>query len=266
MAKQVIGRKQNASNDDFVKVWQNIESLVSREQAETLVDETVARIKAATAGKRVGYAWSGGKDSIALQYVCEQAGITDCVLGIASALEYPQFIEWVEQNKPQGLRIWDNKALTLEWLAQHPDMLFPTDSTKAARWFSIIQHRAQAWFFKECNLDIICLGRRRQDGNYTGKNGIYTDAKGVTRLSPIAEWTHEQILAVIHYFMGDNMPPIYGWKNGFTVGTGVWAARQWCGDVQNGWREVYDIEPSIVRSAAKFIQSAKDFIEQNYGK
>ena len=30
----------------------------------------------------------------------------------------------------------------------------------------------------------------------------YTDKKGVTRLSPIADWKHEEVLAVIHYFMG----------------------------------------------------------------
>lgn len=63
-------------------------------------------------------------------------------------------------------------------------------------------------------MEVICLGRRTQDGNYTGGKGqnCYTDRNGVTRLSPIANWKHEEVLAVIHYFMGRNMPPIYDWK------------------------------------------------------
>lgn len=261
--KQVIGKKQTSSNGDFVKAWQDIEALVSLEEARVLVDNAVADIRKQTAGKRAGYAWSGGKDSLALQYVCEKSGVTDCVLGIASKLEYPQFLEWVKANSPRGLKIWDNSKLDLQWLAQHQDMLFPTDSSKAAHWFQIIQHRAQAWFFKEMHLDVICLGRRTQDGNYIGRNGAncYTDKKGVTRLSPIAHWKHEEVLAVIHYFMGRNMPPIYDWKNGFTVGTGVWAARQHCGSIHDGWHEVYEIAPQIVIEAAQYIESAKQFLK-----
>lgn len=226
------------------------------------MDKTVAQIRQKTMGKRAGYAWSGGKDSLALQYVCEKAGISDCVIGIASKLEYPQFIEWVGNNSPKELVIYDNPNLDLQWLANHQDMLFPTDSRKAARWFHIIQHRAQAWFYKEKHLDVICLGRRIQDGNYTGGKGqnSYTDRNGVLRLSPIAEWKHEQVLAVIHYFMERKLPPIYSWANGFKVGTGVWPARQWCGSVQNGWQEVYGIAPQIVEEAAQYIESAKQFL------
>ena len=67
-----IGRKQNARNEDFVWAWEHIESLVSRAEAEALVKKTVYAIWKVTRGRRVGYAWSGGKDSIALQYVCRR--------------------------------------------------------------------------------------------------------------------------------------------------------------------------------------------------
>lgn len=200
--KSIIGKKQTSDNAAFVRAWQSIDELVSKDEAAALVERTVEKIRRETAGKKVGFAWSGGKDSLALQYVCEQAGVTDCVLGIARDLEYPAFLKWVEEHKPAGLRIWNNDKLTLAWLANHPEMLFPRKSSQAARWFSIIQHRAQAWFFRELDLDIIILGRRTQDGNYTGPGGIYTDGKGVTRFSPIMDWKHEEILAVIHYFMG----------------------------------------------------------------
>lgn len=207
--KQVLGKKQTSRNEDFVKVWNNIEQLVSFEEAERLVASAVSDIKQKTAGKNVAYAWSGGKDSLALQVVCERAGINKCVLCTASKIEYPGFVDWCKAHAPKGLTIIDNPKLNIEWVAKHPEMLFPQQSKYAAQWFHHLQHRGQAIYFKEQHLDVIILGRRLQDGNYTGGKGqnIYTDAKGVTRLSPIAHWKHEEVLAVIHYFLHRQIPP-----------------------------------------------------------
>lgn len=87
--KSTIPRKQVAKNKDFAKAWQNIEQLVSRQEAQALVASTVNDIKVKTAGQNVAYAWSGGKDSLALQYVCEQAGIHRCVFCTSKALNIP---------------------------------------------------------------------------------------------------------------------------------------------------------------------------------
>lgn len=262
--KQVLGKKQTSRNEDFVKVWNNIEQLVSFDEAERLVASAVSDIRQKTAGKNVAYAWSGGKDSLALQVVCERAGINKCVLCTASKIEYPGFVDWCKAHAPKGLTIIDNPKLDIGWVAEHPEMLFPQQSKYAAQWFHHLQHRGQAIYFKEQHLDVIILGRRLQDGNYTGGKGknIYTDAKGVTRLSPIAHWKHEEVLAVIHYFLNRQIPPLYGWKNGWIVGTGVWPARQWVGSVQNGWQELWDINPRMVQEAAPYIASARDFINK----
>lgn len=76
-----------------------------------------------------------------------------------------------------------------------------------------------------------------------------------------AAWRHEHILAYIHYHQLP-IPPIYGWKNGYLCGTHPWPARQWTGSIENGWREVYDIDPSIVRAAAERIDSARTFLKE----
>ncbi|MFQ8761808.1 MAG: phosphoadenosine phosphosulfate reductase family protein [Intestinimonas sp.] len=163
---------------------------------------------------------------------------------------YPAFATWIEANKPTGCEVI-NTHQDLDWLDKHPEMLFPQDSAAAGRWFSIVQHRAQRLYFKSRELDIIILGRRRADGNYVGRGtNIYTDAQGVTRYSPLAAWSHEHVLAYIHYHKLP-LPPIYGWKNGYLCGTHPWPARQWTGSAENGWREVYEIDPTIVAAAAR---------------
>lgn len=258
----MIGKKQSAKNEDFLKVWENIEQIVPIEEIQAMIEQTVNDIKQKTAGKNVAFAWSGGKDSLALQYVCELAGINQSVLCTASEFEYPNFVQWCKDHAPKGLTIIDNKSINFEWLQKNQHMLFPEDSKYSAQWFKILQHKGQAEYFKQKNLDIMCLGRRWQDGNYTGGKGqnIYTNTKGVTRYSPIAHWKHEHVLAVIHYFMKRDIPQIYYYKDGFIKGTGAWPARKRNGSINDSWKEVYEIEPELVIQAAKFIDSAKQFL------
>lgn len=46
--KQVLGKKQSSLNEDFVNAWNNIEQLVSREEAERLVASAVSDIREKT--------------------------------------------------------------------------------------------------------------------------------------------------------------------------------------------------------------------------
>lgn len=255
----ILGRKQRIKNSEWLNAMENIESLVSKKDLESLVKMTVADIKKKTKGKKAAFAWSAGKDSLVLGQICHMAGIDACVLVICN-LEYPAFLKWVEGNKPPELEII-NTGQDLGWLSNHPHMLFPQDSKTAAQWFHIVQHRGQARYYKDHELDVLLLGRRRADGNYVGKGeNIYTNGQGITRYSPLSEWSHEQVLAFIHYY-NVALPPIYEWKNGYLCGTHPWAARQWTGSVENGWKEVYEIDRSVVKEAAEHIPSAKAFLE-----
>lgn len=207
----MLGRKQSVrNNEDWKNALDHIEETVPKKELDSLVKKTVKDIKEKCKGKKAAYAWSAGKDSLVLGEICEKAGIDQSVL-VRCNLEYPAFIAWIEQNKPSGLEII-NTGQDMEWLKKHPDMLFPDKSNKAAQWFHIVQHRGQARYYKEHQLEILMLGRRKADGNYVGKDNIYTNSAGITRYSPLAEWRHEDILAYIHYY-DVKLPPIYDWEN-----------------------------------------------------
>ena len=255
----MLGKKQRITNEEWLRAVENIGSVISEEQMERRIRETVEEIRRNTEGKKAAYAWSGGKDSLVLGKLCEEAGIKDCVLVICN-LEYPEFLSWVEENKPDGLEIL-NTGQDLEWLRKHPGMLFPQDSSTAAKWFHVVQHNGQAKYFKKHGLDMLLLGRRRADGNYVGAgSNIYTNNQGITRYSPLSDWSHEEILAFIHY-RPIMIPPIYSWPNGYLCGTHPWPARQWTGSIENGWKEVYSIDRSIVENAANYLDSARGFLE-----
>lgn len=244
---------------EFVEsVFQNIAGFVSRAELDAAVDRAIQDIESTCGSKRAAYAWSGGKDSIPLAYVCEQARIRRCVLGMTN-LEYRGFLQWVTDWMPHELTV-KNTGQDLAWLRDNPDMLYPRDCRIAGKWFKQVQHRAQAEYFRDEKLDVLVLGRRKADGNMTGgEHGIYT-SDGITRYSPLRDWPHEFVLAFIHYH-GITMPPIYRYPRGFRVGTGSWAARQWTKGIADGWRENWMIDPDIVREAALVIPSAQEFLQ-----
>ena len=68
------------------------------------------------------------------------------------------------------------------------------------------------------------------------------------------------VLAYIHYH-GLELPPIYGWRNGFKCGTHPWPSRMYMESKEQGFKEVYEIDPSIVVQAAELIPSARAFLE-----
>ena len=116
---KALGRKQNIKNEDWLEAVKGIEDRVSKKNLDARVKKTVSEIKKKTKGKKSAYAWSGGKDSLVLGKLCEEAGITSCVL-VVSDLEYPQFIEWVKVHQPPELEIintgqdlkWDRRNIT----------------------------------------------------------------------------------------------------------------------------------------------------------
>ncbi len=179
------------------------------------------------------------------------------MIGICN-LEYPKFLNWIKDNKPKNCKVI-NTGQDIIWLSKNQNMLFPKKSDTASKWFSIVQHRAQRKYVEENNIKILILGRRKADGNFVGrKENIYTDSKGITKYSPLSDWRHEDILSYI-YYNKLKLPPIYNWYNGYKCGTHPWPARQWTNG--NGWSEIYNIDKSIVVSAAKYISSAAEFLK-----
>lgn len=249
-----LGRKQNVDHEDFVEALRGIESRVSRAELDAAVSSAAEEVSRRVVGRNAAFAWSGGKDSLALEVVMRAAGIEECVMVITD-LEFPEFLAWATDHMPARLEVV-NTGQDLDWLASRPDMLFPGDATTAAKWFKSVQHAGQERYYRSRGLDVLMLGRRRADGNFVGDDGEY-ESRGVVRYSPIRDWSHELVLAAIRY-RGLELPPIYDWPRGFRVGTGPWPARQWLASKRAGFEEVWRIDPSRVREAAEHPSSTFD--------
>ncbi|WP_409969599.1 phosphoadenosine phosphosulfate reductase family protein [Bengtsoniella intestinalis] len=256
MAKFILGRKQSIDNGDWLEAVAQIETLVSREELDTLVATTLEEIREVTAGKHTAYAWSGGKDSIVLEKLCDMVGITSSVLGHCS-LEYPAFMDWVQQHKPNGCSLVDT-GQDYDFIKKNPIALFPP---MTYHWSRNLQIAAQNRYYKAQGLEVMMLGRRKADGNFVGKGtNFYTDSKGMSKYNPLADWKHEHVLAFIHYYQCP-VPPIYEWDDGYKIGTHPWFARPYIKSPAEGWAQIHKIDPSVVVEAAEHLPSAESFLE-----
>lgn len=252
--------KRNSSEEDW---WQSFnEPAYSEQYIRHKVSQTIDEIKSITKGRKLAMAWSGGKDSIALQLIMEKSGLDYDSFIVVSRMEYPAFIKWINDNKPKGLNFVKSNH-DFEWLASHNEMLFPQDSTTNAKWYKIVQHEGQRAFARSNDIDIMLLGRRKADGNYTGRGANHYQKKteSFVRYCPIADWKHEEVMALLSY-EGVNMPPIYSYPNGFRNGTHPIGARPNTTSYEQAYNELYSIDPRIVKEMAEHIQSAKDYIKE----
>lgn len=248
----MIPRKQRSTQADWTDALAAAYAEPDHARADFLVETAAAEVRRLLplVGRRPAFGWSGGKDSLALAEVMAAAGVGECVL-VISGLEWPAFLGWVTDHMPWNLYVECRTQLDMGWLVEHPEMLFPADAGAAARWFALVQHTGQRHYCKRFAVDVLLLGRRRADGNYVGKGAVpmYRDKGGFIRWSPIADWTHEDVLTVLGS-RGLSLPPCYSWPRGFRVGTGPWPARQWVETPAQGWAEVREIDPAVLAAAA----------------
>ena len=261
--KQVLGSKHHTTNQQWLDAIANIESLVSVDEVSAYAERATERIRSAVHGKHAAYAWSGGKDSIVLADLCAAAGVTEGYFAYCD-LDYPAFVRWCAQYKPTGVEMMHTghgpTCHGLDLLVEHPELIFARGAV-GQRWHQISQRRPFSRMFFDHKLDVLLVGHRKIDGNVCGQDFTIRKNTGETRYAPIADWPHEVLLGYIHYH-GLALPPIYGWKDGFIQGTHAWPERDFCDTLEQGYREVYEIDPSIIVKAAKKLPSAAAFLKE----
>lgn len=238
-------------------VWNNFDKYVPYDHIRRLEAKTLLEMQEVTKGKRCGYAYSGGKDSVALSILCNKLDIYEGVCAISS-LFFDESIKHIKSTLPYGLTLVDT-GQDMAWLFDHQDRYLFSDDM--FQWYKIGHLQAQKDFHQEHGLDLMLKGKRRQDGNNIGKDLIRTNSRTGAEYNPIRDWTHEEVIAYMRY-CGKTLSPFYWTKYGFHFGDVEWPSMnlQKGMTVMDMWEYIYSFQPRAVVEAAEGIKSAKKFL------
>lgn len=263
----MLNKKQNIKdNSDWIAAFESCTSVCSREHIEALTQQAISNIrKIANSHSKLCSGWIAGKDSIVLNHILERSGISYTPIIWRGTNEYPAMIDWINRNKPEGLIEEIIDKFSLEFIEKNPDFLFCQGDTRN-KWMGEKWKRYKKDIPKH-GFDAFLVGRRIKDGNVCGKKeeGFKRVKDGYTEYAPLAEWSHEELLAYIRY-NDIELPPFYEWDRGFLLGSvamGEWTERPTAGKtVFEVWDELYNIDKTIVENAAKTLTSAKKYLEK----
>lgn len=256
-------KKHKMHQHEWLALWAAARTDVPDSRLDELVARTVERVKRVVTrcGGRAAYAWSGGKDSLALEVALR--GVVDVgMIGLTTDLEYPDFEAWLRQHAPPGLTVVRTPQ-TWAWLRAHPGHLYPHQSEAAKLWYAKVHWAAQEDYCRDKNIRVLCQGRRNQEGNRCGSaaDDYTTSKQGVVTLNPLADWNHSEVMALVQR-TGLTMPPYYSHPKGWENATHPWAAKQVRADehverVRLGWDYTDSVDPAIrVRARAEGIVGA----------
>ena len=252
-------RRHRVTQEEWIYVWDNYEKLVDKPALMKKAKKTVDKIVDVCKGKKVAYAWSGGKDSVVLALLCEQAGIHDG-MGAYSDLFFKSTIKHLFLTKPNGVELI-HTGHNMDWLFQNQKYLF-MDNMFA--WYKMTHLKAQEEYYNRNKLDFLIKGKRTQDDNVVKSDLIYTSKRGYSEFNPINDWTHEEVIAYMRY-NGKTLSPFYFTKHGFHYGDCDWASMnvtEEIGDINGMWEYIESIDRSVVLEAAKGIDSAREYLRQ----
>lgn len=264
----MLSRKQSVrDNLEWLRAYEECTSVHSQGSIQELEKRTIESFTSALSRySNPCNGWIAGKDSIALQLLVRRSGVPCTPIMWRGINEYPAMRDWIDENKPNGIVESVIDKFTLGFLESHPKYLFCKGDTRN-RWMAEKWKRQKSDMSKY-GFDVMVLGRRIKDGNQCGRrsDGFIAKKNGYDVYSPMAEWTHEQLLAYLRY-NDIELPPFYWWPRGFLIGSiamGEWTERAGFGmSDKEVWQEIWQIDSSIVISAAnKGLSSAENYLEE----
>ena len=267
MRQQKLKAKASARSEEWAYAFQHIEDYISKAEVEDCYKQTLDFIKRTIKGRKAGFGWSGGKESIVLADLMRDAGVSTCCFVFNSNLYYRSYAEWALQHMPEGLQVFDRADdFNFAVMSRKGIDAFSENAADYNRFMDMNHRSAYPVFCKRNGLDMFIMGRRKTDNNVCGKAPDYIlRAKGrpYDSFSPMAEWSVEEVLGYIHYFRGgyEALPPQYQYFRGWHLGSDSPIFLR-LGDMTRTemWAEVYKNEPALVERAAKHLQSARDFL------
>lgn len=259
-----LGKKSTITSEQWKEAYENAEKYVSREEIDELVRRTITRLRVVIMQrgyKRIGYGWSGGKDSLVAYKVLELAGIRTCSgIFVGFPTIFPSMLRWYKEKAPKNCVIRYASRPTLKDINENIELLFPVESNR----YNTYLWDAQNQWKKEFDIDVMITGRRIIDDNFCGgkKNNYVVSNKYGDSFNIIADWSHEELLAFIKYY-NIELPESYFYGEKWRFDTHGWTERYRLGEYPftENFDEIFEIDKNILFDARNELALADEYLK-----
>ena len=213
---------------------------------------------------RMGYGWSGGKDSLVITSILEKTKYKFKGYCVLYPLNFLCFNDFCIKNKPTNVNIYYDNRYDFDFINNNKEFLFNSNESMYNHYWGQLSRRVENKFYKENNLDLVIFGRRNIDGNSVRltDNLPIQITKNKKIFNIIYDWSHEELLAYLKYNNID-LPSIYFERNGFKYGTHLWVERSPLRTLKDNLDEIWNIDKkTIINAAAQGMEVAKEYLKE----
>lgn len=218
---------------------------------QRLIDRAVQIVaELQTVAVRPILAYSGGKDSLVVAHIIQQAGLMP---SIHSAVCETSFYMQRQLEDIQDIAqaftcdVIYKDSLDWSWLRQHPEVVFSNDPTIRGWSFAQRHQKSVADYAREHKADAIVFGRRTQE-NTVPSHLYYRKQVQHWSCHPIREWTTDDVWEYIQLY-NVRVPWIYSNDFGKHAGNAPFytlRARS-MGGVDQAWDLITSLDPTITK-------------------
>lgn len=262
----MLGKKHTSKQEDWIKAWNSCTDMYSKEYIDNITDKAIGRLEEAIKTydidiNRLGYGWSGGKDSLVVGDILRKSKYKYKGFCTLYPLYFKSFEKYCLKNKPSDVEIFYNNRYDFEFMNNNEKFLF-NRKEKFYEW-SQLSRPIENKFYKNNNLDLVIFGRRILDGNSIRltNNLPIQITKDKKIFNIIYDWSHEELLAYIKY-NNIELPQFYLEREGFKYGTHFWFERDSLGSLKDNMDEIFKIDKeTVINAAIHNMLVAKEYLE-----
>lgn len=271
----MLGKKHTSNQEDWIKAWDDCIKIYSKDYINNLTEKSIQRFYNAVDKfnidtSRMGYGWSGGKDSLVLGDILNKTVFGKDLKGfcVLYPLYFDSFIKYCEKNKPYNVDTYFFKKYDEKFINENPQFLFNENESMYNHYWGQLSRSVENDFYDNNNLDLIIFGRRTIDGNCVRKTDNlpiqFTKSKNIYNM--IYDWNHEELLAYIRY-NNLELNDLYFKRNGFKYGTHLWVERDPLGSLKENLDEIWEIDKNtIIKSAERGLIVSQNYLKEiDYG-
>lgn len=229
--------KQKWTDAQWRRAFAESSSIVSISRLNKIAHEAKISIISNYIEGQTVIGWSGGKDSLVIQHLCDSCLKNPEYLMCTVENQFIEFVEWKKLNSPKILFTVHYGKMSAKYLNEHEDFLFPETMDRILRFNT--KGAVYKWMLNR-NYTKIVTGKRTDDGNNCGSfnaNGCKsTTSQGIDTLNIISDWTIYELFAYMRYF-NIELPPQYYYPNGFKMGSNEWTKTR---RIDHSYRKTFD--------------------------